>query len=179
MDVSFESVWQGKDSSQAAEAKAFWEAHGLLPPQLREQRALELVALARDGDTVVGVSTANIDYQPPLRGRFAMFRCAVAPEAPREALSLQLAAETFRILHDWSVENPGEHVLGIMTVLEGGEFGDIARRPIWSDSDEGLQLNLVGYMPDGQQIRVAWFEHARVEIDRVEAPRNTTPNRAI
>lgn len=176
-DVTFEEAWQRKEASQAAQAKAFWEAHGLLPPPLREQRAKELVALARAGDAVVGVSTANIDYQPPLRGRFAMFRCAVAPDAPREELSLRLAAETFRILDGWAADNPGERVLGIMTVLEGSEFGESARRPVWSDG--GLQLNLIGYTPQGWQIRIAWFEHARVATDPVETPRSDTPYRAI
>lgn len=177
MNIVFESAWQGKDPKQAGEAKAFWETHGLLPPELREPRAKELVALARDGDAVVGLSTADIDYQPPLRGRFAMFRCAVAPDAPREELALRLAAETFHVLDDWAAANPGERVLGLMAVLEGREFGEIARRPVWSDG--GLQLNLVGYTPQGQQIRIAWFEHARVEIDAIARQREEPVYRTL
>lgn len=167
MDIVFEPAWQRKDPKQGEQAKAFWEAHNLLPAELRDWRAKnELVVLARLDGAVVGVSTANIEYQPPLRGRFAMYRCAVALEAQRHDLVTLLTVETYKILAAWSIENPNEQLLGIGTVIDGLALGDKARQPMWPDHD--LNLNLVGYTDRGEQIRIAWFKHARADIGGVE-----------
>lgn len=168
MNITFERAWQVKDPQQWEEAKAFWEAHNLLPAELRDWRAAnELVALARDNGAVVGVSTANIEYQPPLRGRFAMYRCAVAPGQDPD-LTIRLTVETFHILGAWSIENPNERLLGIGTVIDGKALGDKAREPMWPD--HGLNLNLVGYTNRGEQIRIAWFQHARADAGGIEQP---------
>lgn len=160
MNITFEEAWQRKDPKQAEEAKAFWEAHGLLPPAQREQRARELVALARSGGEVAGVATAVIQHFPQLRGRFAFFRCAVAPELRNPALTANLAVRTYDIVGGWSLENPGEQVLGIITIVDEREFGDRALQPMWPEHD--VHLNLVAYTQEGQQVRVAWFKHARL-----------------
>lgn len=168
MDFTFEEAWQRKDQKQQEEAKFFWEAHNLLPQQLREQRAKELVSLARADGELVGISTALVQYFPQLRGRFAFFRCAVAPEMDRGELASQLMVEAFHCIGAWAVENHGEKVLGIITVIEGQDLGERASYPMWPEHD--VHLNLVGYTPQGQQIRVAWFKHARVEAEESRGP---------
>lgn len=168
MDFTFEDAWQRKDLKQQEEAKFFWEAHNLLPAQLREQRAKELVSLARAGGELAGISTALVQYFPQLRGRFAFFRCAAAPAVDRRELAGRLAVEAFGSIGAWAAENHGEKVLGLITVIEGDDLGERARYPMWPE--HGMHLNLVGYAPQGQQIRVAWFEHARVEAEEGPAP---------
>lgn len=160
MDVTFEEAWGRKDPAQAEEAKAFWEAHGLLPPAQRDQRARELVTLVRADDKLVGLSTAVIQYFQELRGRFAFYRCALAPEVRSPDLMGALTFRAFDCIGRWSAANPGEKVLGIITIVAEQDFGDDALRPMWPEHD--LHLNLVGYTQQNQQIRVAWFKHARI-----------------
>lgn len=161
MDVVFETAWQRDDPKLREEAKAFWEAHGLLPPELRAWRAdKELVALARVDGAVVGISTARLEYQAPLQGRFAMFRCAVAPGPNRQEIAYRLAGHSRQVLESWSREHPNEQVLGMAAIIEPAQYPDRRPEPVWPEY--GLNLNLVGYSDRGEQIRVAWFNHARV-----------------
>lgn len=165
MNITFEEAWQKNDPKQAEEAKAFWEAYGLLPPPMREARAHELVALVRVDDAVAGVATARLEYQPPLRGRFAMYRCAVAPDFQHHAVPDRLTAYARQVLEGWSREHPNEKVLGMAAILDPREYREKQPEPVWPDY--GLNLNLVGYSGQGEQIRVAWFDHARVETGAV------------
>jgi hypothetical protein len=48
-----------------------------------------------------------------------------------------------------------------------GEYPEKQREPVWPEY--GLNLNLAGYSGQGEQIRVSWFPHARVETGRAES----------
>ncbi|HTE78320.1 MAG TPA: hypothetical protein VK653_16500, partial [Xanthobacteraceae bacterium] len=63
------------------------------------------------------------------------------------------------LLEQWSKSNPDEKVLGMAAVLENPNFDLLGTRPIW----RGADLTLIGYNQLGQQIRLAWFDHARMQ----------------
>ena len=63
------------------------------------------------------------------------------------------------MLERWSLEAPQEKVQGVAAVIQADNFEEMKRRPKWP----GSGLNLVGYTEEGQQIRVAWFDHARLD----------------
>jgi hypothetical protein len=64
-------------------------------------------------------------------------------------------------LERWSREFSGEQVMGMAAIIPAGAYKDARSEPIWLDG--GLNLTLVGYLPGGEQLRVSWFRHARVE----------------
>jgi hypothetical protein len=62
------------------------------------------------------------------------------------------------VLEPWSAAHPEERVAGIATILVSPNYAEKQKRPVWEPG-----LTLIGYTPQGQQIRVAWFDHARVD----------------
>ena len=151
-------AWGLRDPSLEQAAIGFWRDLAILPQGVdAAARAAELVALARQGDTVAGVSTAAIQEVPTVRSRFAMFRCAVAPAHRRSHLATDLLLNAKTLIEQWSLAHPEARVRGLGIVLEA-DIGERGRIPLWPQS--GMQL--AGYTPEGRQLRLAWFAHARI-----------------
>jgi hypothetical protein len=159
VSVVFKEAWRRNDLKQADQARAFWE--GLVPPAERERRVKELCCMAYEGDRLVGLSTAYPAVFPQLKARVATYRCAVAPAYRRHELAKQITSRSIAILERWSADNPGEKVLGLAAVIQAPELRGMTLRPTWPEYD--LDLNLACYLPTGEQLRVAWFSHARLE----------------
>jgi hypothetical protein len=151
-------AWRLGDATIEQQAIDFWQRLKILPRGIDPAaRAKELCAVAWRGDELAGVATAAIEDVRIVRARFAMFRCAVVPEHRRSRVGYQLLTYSRPLLERWSFDHPDERVLGMGAVVEA-EIGDWAHQPHWPLTG----LTLAGYTPQGQQIRLAWFEHARV-----------------
>lgn len=160
-DLILKSAWRRNDEQAAADAIAFWEKHNLVtPPQERERRVSELGVVTYADGEVVAVATAELAILPGLRARFAVCRTAVHPEFRRQQLSARTFGHFRTLLEAWSADHPEEKVMGMAAVLQAAEYEEKQREPIWPDW--GLFLTLVGYTPRNEQIRVAWFRHARI-----------------
>ncbi|HYJ29958.1 MAG TPA: hypothetical protein VEW25_06415 [Allosphingosinicella sp.] len=158
-------AWRRGDADIERDAIAFWNRLGILPQGVRpEDRARELVAVAYQGDRLVGVATAALGRIEALKARFAMLRGAVEPEHRRSRLGFDLAVLSRELIETWSRAHPEERVLGLGAIVESPDLAERARRPLWPQT----RLNLIGYTPEGRQIRVAWFAHA--ELDRGQSP---------
>ena len=155
------AAWQHADPKIARDAKAFWKRLGVLPPAISlDQRASELCAAAYLDGELVGVSTVSIGDLSSLPGcRFGFFRCLVAPEHRRAHLATSLTVFSRDVLSTWSKQHPEEGVLGMAAIIESPYLAELSRIPVWPASG----LRLIGYTNNGQQIRVVWFEHARLE----------------
>jgi hypothetical protein len=158
--VKMSPAWQRNDTSIIKDATDFWLKLRVLPAGVAvEQRAQELCAAAYVGSEIVGVSTIALRHSPTLRCRLGFFRCLVSPTHSDRRLARRLTIYSRELLEQWSRENPGEKVLGMAAILENANFDLLATRPIWHAAD----LRLIGYTPNGQQIRLTWFDHARLE----------------
>ncbi|HEX8364480.1 MAG TPA: hypothetical protein VF603_04260 [Allosphingosinicella sp.] len=159
-DFDLRPAWRLGDAEIARDAIAFWERTRILPAGiLPEERARELAAAAYRGDRLVGVTTAALGRIEALRGRFAMLRGAVDPEHRRSRLGFDLLLFSRELIERWSQEHPEERVLGLGAVIESPDLAERARQPFWPQT----RMGLVGYTPEGRQIRVAWFAHARLD----------------
>lgn len=153
-------AWRLADSAIERDAIAFWDRLAILPAGVRPgERARELVAVAYQGDRLVGVTTAAPGRIEALRGRFAMLRGAVDPAHRRSRLGFDLLLFSRELLERWSHEHPEEKLLGLGAVIESPDLAERARQPFWPQT----RLGLVGYTPEGRQIRVVWFAHARLD----------------
>ena len=58
---------------------------------------------------------------------------------------------------------PGPYLATVLAaaVIQAAEYRDKQREPIWPEY--GLELNLAGWTDRGEQLRVAWFRHAKLE----------------
>ena len=152
------SGWRRADPVIAADAKTFWSRLNLLSEGADvDARAGEIVTAAYAGGLVVGVSTAVPRDVPLLRCRMAVFRLAVGPRFARPEVFARMVKETRGILEAWSLENPDEGVMGVLTF---GASESAVEKLAPARKDTGLSL--AGFTENGQRIMLAWFEHARV-----------------
>ncbi len=154
-DISFIPVWQSASAAVERDVMALWTALGVLPPGVKaEERIKELVAVAYAGDSIVGVLTAQFLMHPPLRQRFAFLRSLTHPDYGGRDVSRRLIVCADEALSKWAIAHPGEKLAGLAAIYEN---------PLpQSKPIERVGLILVGYTPDGQQVRVKWFEHFRL-----------------
>jgi len=161
LDIVFANAWLRGDWKLEADAKAFWEKLGLISPEERERRVVELCGVAYLNGRVVAVSTVTLSVVPQVRARLGMYRCAVDPEFRRQDLAERISGYTRQVLEMWSVDNPGEKLLGFGAIIQAPELMRKGLEPIWTDW--GTDLVLAGYTQRGEQIRVGWFRHARLD----------------
>lgn len=94
---------------------------------------------------------------PRFRCRMAMYRCAASPSFRRSPCSLQVTNESRELMEQWSLEHPEEGVMGLAAAIESKLLARHMPSVFWP-----AELIFMGYMPNGQQLRVAWFKHATV-----------------
>ena len=160
-EITYATAWRRDDWKLESDAKGFWERLGLVSAEERERRAKELCSLAYADGQVIGVTTVTLNDYPPLRARFAFFRCAVAQEYRKHYLATYLTRHTLTTTEQWALENPQEKLLGYGAIIQAPELMRKGLEPIWHDW--GTDLVLAGYTQRGEQIRVGWFRHARLE----------------
>ena len=155
----FRTGWKRADPKIRADALALWSRLKLLPPKANPQaRADEIVAAAYLGDQLAAVGTAYPSEVLLLRRRFAVWRVAVAPEFRRHHLMFALGGYSREVLEAWSNDHPEEKVLGMASITSFRALSEAKLPGILP----GSGLTMIGYTPEGNRIRVAWFDHARV-----------------
>lgn len=159
-EVLFLPAWRRADAQIERDARELWRSQEMAPATI-EQQIGELAAAAYIGERLVAVSTAAVTYFPPMKNNFLLYRCLVAPEQRRQDLAWRISAWSRDLLEQWSLNNPGEKIIGLMMALETDKFAEQQRDP--QRTEAGLTLNFVGYTRTGDQIRVAWFKHAILE----------------
>lgn len=160
-DIRYEAAWQRRDPRHAADAKVFWAAEQLVDPGDMDARTNDLCSVAYADGKIVGLSTVHINVYPPLRSRFAFYRCAVATPYRRRDLAVMLTRHTIITMEGWAHEHAYGQVQGVATLLQARELDEKARNPVWAEYYGNL--NLAGFTERGDQVRVAWFRHARLE----------------
>jgi GNAT superfamily N-acetyltransferase len=151
----FRPAWRLGDPQIARDATDFWSRLALLPAKVSaEERVKELSAVAYRDGRLVGVTTVRIGRLDQVRARLAMLRGAVDPEFRRTRVGFALALCTRHLLQAWAKEHPEERLGGLGAIVEAAELADRAKEPYWPTT----RFILAGFMPDGRQIRVSWFD---------------------
>lgn len=157
--VEMRTVWKKSDADVETDAKALWRRLSVLPEGVdADLRIDEMVCAAYVEGALAAVATAFVREVEFLRHRFAMLRGLVAPEYRRHNVGRRVLAHSFIVLDRWSREHPEEAVMGVAGVLQSpilAEKATMASSPIGG-------FTLAGYTDRGEQIRVAWFDHARI-----------------
>lgn len=160
-DYEFTTAWRSADPAHAAEGERYWRRLGLITDAEKlRRRASELCVLGYENGLVVAETTAKLMLLPGLRQRFAMIRVSVDPAHRRSKLGGSIVGRTKQVLERWSAEHLEEKIMGMGAILTADELHEKRRDPLWADYD--VYLVLIGFLQTGEQIRVAWFRHARV-----------------
>lgn len=153
-------AWRLADPRIEADAIDFWTRLAILPPGVTpEERARELAAVGYKDGRLVGIVTAVPGRLEQVRARVAMIRGAVDPEHRRSRLAFALTLGARALLEQWSKDHPEEKLAGLGAVVESPDLLARAKEPFWPTTRFGL----IGYTPEGRQLRVSWFEHYRLD----------------
>lgn len=129
--------------------------------------APEPCILAYDGEQLVAASCVRLTTLPAVRRRVGMFSALMAPSHRSfEALS-SLARFTFAHLEAWSAEHPEAALMGMAAVTPtwggtGVEASDLPAWPMRLGYPATSGLTVIGHTRAGHQLRLAWFDHARL-----------------
>ena len=158
--IELREAWRSDDPGIARDAIAFWRRLGNLPADASPaERAREAVVAAyRDGQ-MVGIITASVGLLEKVRARIAMLRGSVDPEFRRSHVGIAMFSRALEILEAWAAANPEERVAGIGGILESRELRAAQLLPSWPQT----RFNLIGFTPDGRQIRLRWFRDFRLD----------------
>jgi hypothetical protein len=158
--IELRPVWQLGDKGFGAEAIAFWRRLGNLPGDVNpEARAKEAVVAAYQDGRMIGISTVELGILPQVRERLAMLRASMDPEFRRTHVGVAMGRAARDALEAWSAANPAERLAGLGGIVESSDLAIAQRAPWW----EWMRMGLVGFTPDGRQIRVSWFEDFRLD----------------
>ncbi len=154
-EIRFVPAWRRDDPNIRDDAFALWDRLKVLPAGVTpEVRAREICAAAYEGDRLIGLSSAAIVLYPPLRQNFAFTRVLVDPEQRRRTLARQFILQSRDILQAWAKVHPEAALAGLAAIITVPRMLD---KPV---AESGLAL--VGYTPEGYEVRVIWFDHFRV-----------------
>ena len=153
--VEMRVAWRRDDKEVERDAIDYWKRIGSLPADVSpEQRAKEVVLAAYHEGRLVGLATAEVGILPQVRCRLAMLRGSVDPDYRRTGIGLAMYPRALDALEEWAAANPGEGLKGVGGIIEARQLAELQRVPYWAEVRNGL----IGFTPDGRQVRVRWFQ---------------------
>jgi len=160
-DIECRVAWKADDPALGRDTEAVWDVLGAVYPRERGERLKELVAVAYDGEQAVGACTARAIEYKVLRAHVFYFRPAILPGPHHDEVLFRLLSAAKNVLQPWARAHPGERLRGILLMFESDAFDALYPEPVLRRGD--VELVLTGYTDEGRQIRVLWFDDARLE----------------
>ena len=151
-------VVRGRTGDVADELLDFWAGQGVLAGDAARARLPEIVCVVRNDDEAIVGSSSAYDARLPLIGnrRLWVFRRLLDPGVPA-AVEPALINATFDALDEERRQAP--HAPAGLCVL-------VTDRAVMRQLPEAVwpatKLLYAGYLPDGSQVRLRWFEEASI-----------------
>jgi hypothetical protein len=147
---------------------AFWTAHGALSEQTARERLSEVICVRLDPEEqIVAINSAYAGSAPLVGRRFWIYRRFLAPEADQDADREMLAAARTELERRFTGA-PGEP-LGLCALVSDRDLIERGPEAVWQlgEPDPGAPwpsggLVFAGYAPGGVQVRISYFEGARI-----------------
>ena len=146
------------DEELAAAVSDFWLQRGLLAPEAARERLGQVVCVLRGpGGEVLGVNSAHAANVPLVGGRlFWNYRAALDDGTGDEEFFAMLGACFDALAEEFAAAALGP--VGVCLLV--GDVAMLERNPeaIWP----GVGFLHAGFAPDGAQLRLRYFEDARI-----------------
>ena len=157
-DLEIEIVRGRINDALADRVLQFWSDRGALDEATARQRLAEVVAVLIAGDeTVLGVNSVHADRLALIGNRrFWIYRSLIDGSTGEESAD-RMFLEAFEALES-EFTATGEGPIGI--VIPVADQNLMRRRPeaVWP----GTELMYAGYLADGRQARLRYFQGARI-----------------
>ncbi len=144
------------DGVRAAEVLGFWARRGALTDAEARRRLPEVVCLMRLDGEPAGVSSVYPADVPLIGGRrFWIYRNLLDDAVAGEGLAMIRA--TFRAL-ELEFDRRPESPIGLCALLDADARRRLPHEAEWPDP----RMIYAGYLADGRQVRIAYFEGANI-----------------
>ena len=152
------SVWRNVTPELQAELAQFWLSNGaMVDAERANARAMQAVCVVRDaGGALCGVATAMLRILPRLRQPTYYYRQFFAPSFRGQAQALPVFQAACRILEEANRDKPES--LGVLMEIENAGLATLFSEAI-GERTGGV---FIGYSPRGFQLRVIYFQGARL-----------------
>jgi hypothetical protein len=159
--VSLEAipVWKQVTPELKQELVELWAKGNVMADPARQARAEEAVCIARDEQGAIwGVATAVVRVLPRLRQPMYFYRqfFAESHRGQKQAIPFFNAAKAILQAYNQSLDAPES--LGVLVELENPMLSQRYTEAHGRESD----TTFIGYSPRGLQLRVSYFEGARL-----------------
>ncbi len=153
-------VWKQVTPELKAELLAFWkENRAIGDPARAEARADEVVCIARGADgALCAVSTAVIRILPRLRQPMYYYRLFFSKTVRGQGQVIPFYNKAREVLQAYNASLPQPESLGVLLELESRYLDAYYKRAYVPEADS----TFIGYSPRGLQLRVSYFEGARL-----------------
>jgi len=159
--IEVRTVWQANDAAVARDVESLWEELSAVYPRDRADRLKELVVAAYVDGRIAGALTArSIDYKV-LRAQVFHLRPALRPDVHHDEILFQLLSAAKSVLHPWARADSGGRMKGLLVMFDSDAYDGLYAEPVirW----HGVELVLTSCTDEGRQIRMLWFDDARLE----------------
>ncbi len=162
-----EIVWPAPSREARADAVTFWLAEGALRArEIAEERAAELLALARDpGGQVIGIATAFREQRPRFPRPFYVYRSFVGAAHRRAHVASALFYDAVPHLAKRYASGEDQSAIGVYlnhdaTSALSGPAAALFADPVWDLA--GLSMFYAGIDESGRASRILYFPGARL-----------------
>ena len=161
-------VWRQVTPALVEELTRFWLQHNAIAnAEKAALRAQQAVLVARDADgNLCGVATAVPRVLPRLRQPLYYYRQFFAPKLRGRYQVLTFFRRAKQVLQAYNAALPRAESLGLLMEIENPQ---LARQFNRADMPQ-TQATFIGYSPAGLQLRVSYFDGARLLPPAQPAP---------
>ena len=160
-NIRYEDVWQKPSEEVKRGVSELWDEQtkGQMTEEMKRKRMEFVCVVAYDGEKVVAVSTIVRQKNQGLWCTIGYFRCIVHSDYRRKGVATQLAIRCKAVLAEYSKKHPDQRIQAMGMTMPGNILGDRGKQPFWPE----LGMTLHGYNQANMQLRVAWFDHVRLD----------------
>ena len=159
MAVEIIPVWKRVDPELQAEVARYWIENGAMQDEAKAtERAKEVACIARLDGRVVGVTTVYPRVVTALRQPMYYLRMHIGQPARNQALSIPLLNASFDEVEKQELAKDKLMCLGMILALQNERLARHYDEAYWWQS----KFVFAGYSPEDHQIRVRYFEGARL-----------------
>jgi hypothetical protein len=124
-----------------------------------QSRSSQAVCIARDGSgAIVAVGTAMVRVLPRLQEPLYYYRQFFAPEVRGQGLAVSFYNRARAVLAAYNASLPAAESLGVLLEVENAQLAQRYDRAYVAEAES----TFIGYSPRGLQLRVGYFEGAKL-----------------
>jgi len=163
-------TWKQVTPMLQAELVAFWGKHKLIGDPVRAaERSRQAVCIGRDGSgEIVAAGTAHVRVLPRLRQPLYYYRQYFAPQLRGQRQALPFFEDARALLQEFNAALEEPESLGLLLELDNPMLAAHYTKA-WVESANAV---FIGYSPRRLQLRVSYFDGARL-LDPADIPRRT------